>query len=741
MRINRKITIYALFTILLFLGSSTAPIAGNILATPKYPDTLIIETIDKPETLDPGCSYETFGGALVDGIYESLITYGTEPKDLEGELASSWTVADDGESINFTIEPGHYFVFPENGSDTGVEVNAWVMKYSIDRTIIMADPDGYGWMLDMIIPGTDIQGGEGDTFSVANVNISDVLLYFAADGIEVLDDWTLRINLKFAYAAAVTIFAFNAGVAVNPYFVAKTRPTSYKEYSGSNGNDSDVMVDLADWFPTLAGNYTKLGFPEGWNSKISGVVPSTGVNSPEVHEEMTYSACGSGPFYLIPSETTYGQVINLARNTHWGEHTDQAFPEDIFDYIKIKTVNEVNTRLLDLKAGEGDLCGISATLYDEVIDMDEYFASGDIVPIIPDLIVQQITSLVVIFLGFNQKDLISESYVFESPDSAFNASDWKPYKWSNKTFSDDREVFNNPFAVYQFRQAFINSFDSDTFIKNVLNGFGIVPEGCIPVGLMGHQDQLIEDGYQPTYNPDTAKALFESIGWKGEIVLAYNEGNEVRRQAALLLESAIEGMDIGISIGIQEISWPTYLKIYKQLPAFLIGWAPDYADPDNYVSPFYDTYFAAQLNYTNPDVHQLILDAAAEPDQATRELMYKWIEYNATQDYPFLPLYQGAGLSIRPSWIQGEYQDVLNPMRNLNNPWERLEKTDYTPETTAATTTTTPTTTTTTTTTAGNETTTTTPATSEPTTSPGFELFALLGSIAVLVFVERKRRR
>ena len=154
MRLKSKITLYAFLTSLVFLANATAPAAASVLQG-SYPNTLIIETISEPQTLDPGSSYETFGGAIVDGMYEFLITYGHEASDLQPEVASSWAVAADGTHINFTIEPGHFFVLPETGVSTGVEINAYTVKYSIDRVNIMADPDGYGWMLDGLITGAN----------------------------------------------------------------------------------------------------------------------------------------------------------------------------------------------------------------------------------------------------------------------------------------------------------------------------------------------------------------------------------------------------------------------------------------------------------------------------------------------------------------------------------------------------------------------------------------------------------
>ncbi len=739
MKLKSKITLYAFFTTLVFLANAASPVVASVSQV-NYPDTLIIETISEPQTLDPGSSYETFGGGIVDGMYEFLITYGHNPSDLQGEVASSWAVAPDGQSINFTIEPGHYFVLPETGASTGIEINAWHVKYSIDRTNIMADPSGYGWMLDGLISGAN---------SAQDLNISEAQDYIAAGGVEVLADDLVRVNLEFAYAAAVTIFAFNAGVVVNPVWIAENAPASYTQDSGTGtlADNTSGQFSFNDWF--VGENVTeimvdKLGFDPAWDPLDSGVVPSTGVDSSYRHEAMTLSGCGSGPYYLVPSETQFGQAIKLEKNELWEGFVSgqggSTWPNAV-DTVLIKTVNVPTTRLLDLQLGETDFASGMTELAPEIIDIDAFLADGTLDPIIDGVTVNQNPGLTVMFLGMNQKDVIDSEWMEEASFSTYNASDWYPYAWSeavgNPPFSDDRAVHNNPFANYLFRQAFIKSLDGEAYIAEVLNGFGIIPQGCIPEGLMGHLDTLIDDGYQPVFDPDGAKSLFETLGWKGAITIAFNEGNTVRRAAALLLESAIEGMNVGISISIREISWPTYLSIKLDLPAFLIGWAPDYADPDNYVDPFYKTYFAGQTNYTNPVVNQMIDDAKAEPDQAVREQLYFDIERNASLDYPFMPLYQGYGLGVRKDWIQGDYESVTNPMRNEYQPWERLEKYEFVePETT--TTTTEPDTTPT-----GTETEPEPTTTDEPTDDggPGFEFAAFLIAASVMAIFYRKRRR
>jgi len=66
----------------------------------------------------------------------------------------------------------------------------------------------------------------------------------------------------------------------------------------------------------------------------------------------------------------------------------------------------------------------------------------------------------------------------------------------------------------------------------------------------------------------------------------YNTGNVQREQLASLLAS--EWGKLGFRVSVQGLEWPVLLdKILnpEEFDVYIIGWAPDYVDPDNYASP------------------------------------------------------------------------------------------------------------------------------------------------------------
>ena len=73
--------------------------------------------------------------------------------------------------------------------------------------------------------------------------------------------------------------------------------------------------------------------------------------------------------------------------------------------------------------------------------------------------------------------------------------------------------------------------------------------------------------------------------------------------------------------------------------AYLLGWYPDYIDPDDYIYPFYlSTGFIG--HYRDPDMDKLIKQEQREPDEAKRVEIFDEIQKKAAEDVPFIPLYQ-----------------------------------------------------------------------------------------------------
>jgi peptide/nickel transport system substrate-binding protein len=91
---------------------------------------------------------------------------------------------------------------------------------------------------------------------------------------------------------------------------------------------------------------------------------------------------------------------------------------------------------------------------------------------------------------------------------------------------------------------------------------------------------------------------------------------------------------------------------------WIIGWAADYPDPDNFVTPFMHstgTYGKAQ-GYNNPQVDKLIQDARNETDTAKRRAIYFELMKIAYED-PITLYLQPTAFNVMRTWVRGWYNN------------------------------------------------------------------------------------
>jgi peptide/nickel transport system substrate-binding protein len=137
----------------------------------------------------------------------------------------------------------------------------------------------------------------------------------------------------------------------------------------------------------------------------------------------------------------------------------------------------------------------------------------------------------------------------------------------------------------------------------------------------------------------------------------YNSGNVVREKAALLMASAINGLHVGLTIDVVPLDWPSFLakSQHRALPVFLVGWAPDYIDADDYVIPFGANYgaFPLETGYNNTQLTDLINSQSRQTDPAQRQVMLNQIVNTINNDSVYCWLLQGLAHPVQRTWVRG----------------------------------------------------------------------------------------
>jgi peptide/nickel transport system substrate-binding protein len=174
-----------------------------IAPQPKLKETLIIGTTDSVETcLDPARAYDFFGWEIIQSLGCPLVEYKAgatgSAEDLIPALATSWSVSDDGLQWTFNLRQGVKY-------DDGTEFTADDVKYTFDRGIGIADPDG----------------------AFVGIGYGDII-----ESVTVVSTYVVRFDLKIPFAAFLSLMACQASYIVDP---------TYAPMSGDSWSVSDVV--------------------------------------------------------------------------------------------------------------------------------------------------------------------------------------------------------------------------------------------------------------------------------------------------------------------------------------------------------------------------------------------------------------------------------------------------------------------------------------------------------------------
>ncbi|MFC6590753.1 ABC transporter substrate-binding protein [Deinococcus lacus] len=232
-------------------AATTTPAGGKA-------DTLVIQYASDVPTLDPGTSYDTSSGELIENMYETLVTYkGNSLTELEGLLATEWKEEEGGLKYRFTLRPDVKF-------HSGNAMTCADAEYTFERNLVTNTSDSGNWFIAESLLGTG-----------ANANDDDTITWERIDKAVECDGEALVFTLP----------------KVDPAFVSKLA------YSGQSIVDSKHAKEIGEW------DGTEKTWKENVGKELNG--------SP-----LDKKPSGTGPYMLVSENpTTY---VFKAFDGYWG---------------------------------------------------------------------------------------------------------------------------------------------------------------------------------------------------------------------------------------------------------------------------------------------------------------------------------------------------------------------------------------------------------------------------------------
>jgi peptide/nickel transport system substrate-binding protein len=150
-------------------GSSSSGSGSGSGSSVSQSTTLNIGFVSDMQVPDPDIFYEVEGNLVVTSVYEGLIRYKPNSTEIEGALASSWTVSPDGMTYTFNLRPGTKFA-----SGAPADAAAWVASFK--RRVDVNSAPAY-----MLADVVSTSAPDAQTFVVTLKNpVSPFLDYLAA---------------------------------------------------------------------------------------------------------------------------------------------------------------------------------------------------------------------------------------------------------------------------------------------------------------------------------------------------------------------------------------------------------------------------------------------------------------------------------------------------------------------------------------------------------------------------------
>jgi peptide/nickel transport system substrate-binding protein len=304
--------------------------------------------------------------------------------------------------------------------------------------------------------------------------------------------------------------------------------------------------------------------------------------------DLTTEAVGTGPFELESSDA--GSTVLTAYEDYWGGTPS-------IDGVEFRYITESAAALTALKNGE-------------------VHWTDNIPP-------QQIESL--------QGDDAVELGTTPSVD----------YWYLSMNF--DRPPFDNR----DVRRAIATAVDRQTVTEAAKFGAAQPNQTAIPEDSFYHHD------YAP-FDPsaEDATALLEQAGVRTPITMGLMVTDEFPETVTAAQVIASQLGPIGIEVDVQTVDFATWLDRQGQgdFDAFLLGWLGN-IDPFDYYHAQHVTDGSSNFQgYSNPDVDELLTEAATETDENARKDLYDQAATLIVDDVSYLYLYNP---DVVQAWVSG----------------------------------------------------------------------------------------
>jgi peptide/nickel transport system substrate-binding protein len=118
-------------------------------------------------------------------------------------------------------------------------------------------------------------------------------------------------------------------------------------------------------------------------------------------------------------------------------------------------------------------------------------------------------------------------------------------------------------------------------------------------------------------------------------------------------------------VKVKNVEWAEYGKKRQagEMPVFLMGWYPDYLDPDDYLEPFSDPNIFDPAKWDDSKMLELVHTEQRVQDPARRADAVRDAQAYMADQVPYVPLFQAPQLAAASAKVNGIVLDPIQIFR------------------------------------------------------------------------------
>jgi peptide/nickel transport system substrate-binding protein len=243
-------------------------------------------------------------------------------------------------------------------------------------------------------------------------------------------------------------------------------------------------------------------------------------------------------------------------------------------------------------------------------------------------------------------------------------------------------VTAQPWDDVNLRRALASAIDRKAIVDEVFKGSATALASMVPAAFPTSEPKW-EQFYGAAAPPPTAGARggstpagrtlvdrYLSAAGKGagtvpvELWYSPTHYGDTEQAVAELIARSLEKTG-RFSVKVRNVEWAEYGKKRKagEMPVFLMGWFPDYLDPDDYLEPFSDPNIFDPAKWNDPKMLELVHTEQRTLDSGRRADVLRQAQSHMADQVPYVPLFQAPQVAATSAKVSGVVLDPIQIFR------------------------------------------------------------------------------